>query len=454
MMIVTTVDNDVQSSIDQNRPTIIMTNENVDDDDCVTQKNTTVDNVQSSIDQDRNRHQASEESIQPLHATMNLLKEPFFPGDYLSICQDIVKRKRVIDQHMGSMPQCRGKLGDRLREAGAVDRLLEMLYILISEFFIDDFTSNMKLKQTQNLKNEDCITFDDTVFDSVIELSIGSLGALRDLACGNAINRATIGSFKINQYRNKVEIESGLHIVSFFIKRNHHVLWNDILCSKTSEDQDTTRQPTARGKLELKLLTAATGVVRNITHSTQTNCEELHKCGLTEYFIWRLRHGHEQQEHEYVTTPSLENSYINNVNETSELSRLPDPTKPWREACYRISGSLINMAEKYHQCALRCTMDDELIYILLESWGGLRIYADKGARNRYPLLHLGLNAIFTERLYNFYKNENEQLRQLIQGILDKEIARKKSAQEKEEKRKATKLVKIESDGSYERSDKL
>ena len=51
-------------------------------------------------------------------------------------------------------------------------------------------------------------------------------------------------------------------------------------------------------------------------------------------------------------------------------------SKPWREACYRIAGTLINMAEKCQGVAVQCAKDEELIFILIESWGGVRVDLD------------------------------------------------------------------------------
>jgi len=125
--------------------------------------------------------------------------------------------------------------------------------------------------------------------------------------------------------------------------------------------------------------------------------------------------------------------------------RLPDASKPWREACYRMAGCLINMAEKCVECAIECASssssssyssylgvhleknedgddntddnndDDELMWILMESWGGVGVYDQqcpegqddehgnmKGGKSKskgiIPILHLGLANILKQRI--------------------------------------------------------
>ena len=59
-------------------------------------------------------------------------------------------------------------------------------------------------------------------------------------------------------------------------------------CNNDHFDNDDDDIASAHGRLELKILTSTAGVIRNITHSTRSNCEKLHRFGLTDLFIWRL----------------------------------------------------------------------------------------------------------------------------------------------------------------------
>ncbi len=344
-----------------------------------------------------------------LGAQIMQLQEPL-QNDYL--IKDINRRKDIIVMHMGSMAQCRGKLGDKLREAGAINCLLSLLYILICDFI--DPAGDFSLR----INNE------------ILELIIASLGALRDLACGSAMNRLCIGSYTVRKYTtSKMRIRSGIDIIVFFIKKYHSVSWNEILFledfeGKHVDDKDEFQQ-TRRGKLELKILTLTTGVVRNITHSTRINCEELHNSGVTELFIWRL-----QSEANLCVKDEMSG------NNSTTFSRLPDPSKPWREASFRIASSLINMAEKCNDCASRCAADDGLMYILLESWGGKTIYDKHVSVNKFPVLHLGLIAVLSERLNGRDHHGEEELEKIIQNLFVREASRKKSAQARELNRKA------------------
>ena len=91
------------------------------------------------------------------------------------------------------------------------------------------------------------------------------------------------------------------------------------------------------------------------------------------------------------------------------------------------------MAEKCNECATRCAADDELIYLLLESWGGISIYDKNVSSNRYPVLHLRLIAVLNERLKLNTKNhqDEKELDILIQSLFERESVRKKSAQARE-----------------------
>ena len=327
---------------------------------------------------------------------------------------DIIQRQNIIERHMGTMALTRGKNGDLLREAGALTSLLSLLHLLICS-------------RTEGVMNS-----------SEMKLAICALGALRDLACGSNMNRLAIGNFVVGDSQLLIDekdssrICTGIDIVSYFIKKNHKKSWTAILHLSNTRDNDvgdcvSTREPTDRGKLELKMMTAAVGVVRNITHSTRSNCEALFSLGMTEVFIWRLRHGHD------------ENELVENTTGETQNSRLPDSSKPWREASFRIASSLINMSEKCIEVSRVCSMDDELIYILLETWGGISIYGVETPKKSFPVLHLGLMAILKLRLDTSSKDENENtLETLIKKLLERESIRKKAAQAKELQRQTKK----------------
>eukprot|EP00551_Chaetoceros_affinis_P009176 CAMPEP_0203680302 /NCGR_PEP_ID=MMETSP0090-20130426/38727_1 /ASSEMBLY_ACC=CAM_ASM_001088 /TAXON_ID=426623 /ORGANISM="Chaetoceros affinis, Strain CCMP159" /LENGTH=390 /DNA_ID=CAMNT_0050548313 /DNA_START=43 /DNA_END=1215 /DNA_ORIENTATION=- len=343
-----------------------------------------------------------------LEGEIEQLQEPFRNE---CLFKDISKRKGIIDTHMGSMAQCRGKLGDKLREAGAISSLMSLLHILIIDFIVP---SDLPIR----------------VNEEIFDLVIASLGALRDLACGSAMNRLCIGSFSVikNHSRSNIGIRSGIDLITFFIKRYHHLSWNDIICleelnNMKANDKDRSQQ-TARGKLELKVLTSTTGVIRNISHSNRTNCEALHHSGVTEFFIWRLR-----------SEANLSTNDETCGSQSAPFSRLPHPSKPWREASFRIASSLINMAEKCNDCASRCANDDDLIYTLLESWGGKAVYEKHTCANKFPVLHLGLIAVLSQRLNVPDRSGEKELEKLIQNLFVREDSRKKAAQARELNRK-------------------
>ena len=319
-----------------------------------------------------------------------------------NVNKDLIQRLNIIEKHMGSMAQCRGKNGVKLREAGALNNLLLLLQMIIKSYLrkIDEETD-----------------------ENVINLIVFALGALRDLACGDAINRSIIGDFSF--HGEDVDCQSGLELIVYFIQRYHNLCWKNIMmipeqCNDQHFQNDDDVITLAHGRLELKILTSAAGVIRNITHSTRSNCEKLHRFGVTDLFIWRLRHG-------------TNTSKRINANGSIPNQLLPDSSKPWREASFRIASSLINMAEKSNDCASKCADDDELIYILLESWGGVAIYKDQSV-SRFPVLHLGLMAILNERMKR--PGLNIMLEDLIKTLLHREMLRKKSAQDREERRKA------------------
>ncbi len=155
-----------------------------------------------------------------------------------------------------------------------------------------------------------------------------------------------------------------------------------------------------------------------MTHSTKLNCDLLHQFGMTKLFIWRLREGENN-----------ENSVIQNA--TMSSSHLPDASKPWREASFRIASSLINMAEKCNEVAQLCADYDDLIYLLLESWGGISIFGASTPKKGYPVLHLGLISILKLRLDKASASGSETLENLIIFLFERESVRKKAAQARE-----------------------
>ena len=330
----------------------------------------------------------------------------------------------------GSMAQCRVH-GKEINKLNGIKILMDILRSIIQ--FWSDF--ELGTKNDVNLEQ----------YHKELDVAIVVLGALRDLSCGIAPNRRDIGTYRVEGDHIIVEgdlcLKTGFDIISFFITRHKHQTWEEI--------------PTR----ELKSMTAALGVTRNITHSTPFNCQGLHSIGMTEVFANRLRgrikseiiqEGEEQNEHTFFTT-------------------LPDAAKPWREASYRLAGTLINMAEKCKDAADYCAREDGLIWILIDSWGGVKDWTslfDGDLKKAIPCLHLGLFAILTSKL-QIEDEDNDELRNLIleeaqsrvlsikqddgkdrlnrrhlldiiHGILSNEGKRKRKAQERENARKANK----------------
>lgn len=244
---------------------------------------------------------------------------------------DYRERTWIVSTHMGSMASCRGERGEVLREAGAIDGLLVVL---------NDLKSRLPAMPKDGTASEDTTTM-DAIDRAAMELAVACLGALRDLACGSALNRSAVRYFVSKDKTN------GLALMAEYLERYHEYSWECI----------------AAHTLHLKLLTNVIGVLRNVTHSTPDNCIELHQHGASSILIWRL---------------------LCSSKESTSAS-LPDNNQPWREASFRAAGTLINMAEKCNDCATLCGSDPLLIHVLVESWGGYR--------RTMPLIHLGLAAI-------------------------------------------------------------
>jgi len=402
------------------------------------------------------------------------------------IYNELKYRAFLIDYYMGSMSKCRGNSGLLLGKEGAIDALLSLLNqanVLMTKFSDRSTLSD----RSSTISNSD-------MTNVVLDLISQILRALRDLSCGLAENRYSVGAFVL-EISTATSI-SGIDILTSLIHRYHGISWRSILswdyelkiCSSSFSPEkiihansvrDTTSknklqesytennlspitQPSCdRGKREMHLLTAAIGVLRNITHSTRSNCEALHQNGTINLLIWRLKTGN------FDDTSSTFN-YVKNgtgmhekITSTSASirneTRLPDTSQPWREACYRISGTLVNMADKCHDSAVLIASDDDLIYLLLDAWGGVNIsdtskeIKDSESREILwnkssagaPALHLGLLHILQERwLCHNEKNSKQEygsseagLLQLIKWILNREQNRYQNAQRKEEFRK-------------------
>jgi hypothetical protein len=204
----------------------------------------------------------------------------------------------------------------------------------------------------------------------MIQLAIVSWGAIRDLGCGNADIRA------------RTRTLGGMKLLADYLKRYHGTPWEAI------------------GSIHLKLITSITGALRNVTHSARENCVELHHHGVSDLLIARLL----------------------------GATTLPDPSRPFREACFRSASTLINMAEKSEECARIYASNLMLIHLMVDATGAL---TKKGV-----LLHLGLVAILVaaKEMIPEQDYEPDWL-----AILERERARKLGAQQREEERKRQKI---------------
>mmetsp|Transcript_2733 Transcript_2733/g.3237 ORF Transcript_2733/g.3237 Transcript_2733/m.3237 type:complete len:291 (-) Transcript_2733:231-1103(-) len=243
----------------------------------------------------------------------------------ISLLDDFTHRKLLIRKNMGSLKLCQLDRGELLREVGAINALL----ITIVE--AEKFRVNHGNKEIQ---------------DEALELTVACWGALRELACGSVGNRTAIREFIDSNGGN------GLEWMVKHLEAYDGVQWKDM------------------NGVQIKLVTAVIGVLRNVTHKTPENCTPFHVYGLTPLLIWRVLYASEEEsEHD---------------------SSLPDQSKPWREAAFRAAGTLINMIAEDKPCLQFCSMNVRLISILLHSWGSNKrlhkVFANllRAAKERLP----------------------------------------------------------------------
>ena len=367
--------------------------------------------------------------------------------------QNLRRRNIVVQKSMGTMAQCRGARGDALRDAGAIGALLDNLWTLMVLIQNDSSSTLLPKVATTPSTNKvyldtlcdnhlhfrvDNTDFSDMVLNELemtsLDLANSCVGALRDLACGSASNRAAILGWTplISHQRvdNYYEVENGVHVMSTYVKRYDKLTWEEILALKQRAPELTTSTHD-RGKKELRLLTNALGAVRNASHSTPDVCQEFFNHGLVDSLVRRLlpQHSFLECSQASSTTTSL----------------LPNVSCPWREACFRAAGSLINLAEKCPHVARQLGSNRECIHLLIETWGGataMNIDPNKTksvSSRRLPLLHLGLAAI----LHAAEDGELDGgLDDIMNHVLENEKMRKRIAQRKEEDRKRQQIKAI------------
>jgi hypothetical protein len=225
------------------------------------------------------------------------------------LMKDIQERSDLITLNMGSLRLCQLDRGELLRELGAIDSLL---YIL----------SEMKHWIVPNMEK---MNKEDYATTAVIKLSTTCWQALRDLACGSIGNRTAIRNYTTKEM-------NGIQLMVHYLEIFDEIPW-DVLDS-----------------LQLQLVTAVIGVMRNVSHKTFENCKELHESGATALLSKRLLHG-------------------------AQNANLPPQESPWREGCFRASGTLLNLSEEYEPCLQQCGTNALLVDILFGSWGSNQRYA-------------------------------------------------------------------------------
>mmetsp|Transcript_26533 Transcript_26533/g.54439 ORF Transcript_26533/g.54439 Transcript_26533/m.54439 type:complete len:477 (+) Transcript_26533:162-1592(+) len=407
---------------------------------------------------------------------------------------DLRIKSKLIARHMGSMAQCRGANGDLLRDAGSISAVLDILWKLIFPMDIvitasneDNFftTSEGKVVHLPILppigresaldsstfsfrccrKHNRLLRIHRMLFtryalyeldSAALDLAIACLGTLRDLSCGSASSRAAIlewvplvGGTAASRCSTSTRriIKNGIHLIGSYVERYDKWSWEEILSlhergillkshhsiSDPPLSENPTQQSMVRGKKEMRLLTNALGAIRNTSHSTPDNCDEFFNYGIVDLLVRRLM-------------PEIKNSHLATEKINSHIeavvppSFIPDATQPWREACYRAAGSLINLAEKCPSVAYQIASNRRLIYLLIVAWGGTKAVTSesKALKNTttsikgVPLLHIGLAAI----LHSAEDGALEGgLDDVMLQVLEKEKIRKKIAQRNEEERK-------------------
>lgn len=349
--------------------------------------------------------------------------------DERSVVAEMNYRIDLIKRHMGSLALCRGIRGDMLHKAGAIETCVEILAILNTSNGADGthdgsgdvvrlpvITASTSKNQNEHESNgqDDAMTWSE--LDQVtVSLASACMCAIRDLACGNASNRSAI-----------TEHKCGPQTLASYVQRYHGMAWEDILYLPENNEQSSSPSAqsnendsnhyTARGRKELRLFTDSVGAIRNATHSTPKTCKALHHESVTELLIWRLKYGSRED-----------------ADDGDNVVTLPDAKQPWREASFRIAGSLINLSEKCNDAARRCGLDLAIIDLLIEAWGGGS--AKKQSPASTPLLHLGLAAILHAADEHLKNSGQGGLDERLKSILDKEDKRKEYAQKKEAERK-------------------
>ena len=358
---------------------------------------------------------------------------------------DMRRRANAVQHHMGTLAQCRGAGGDVLREAGAISALLDVLWRLKVPSTGDD-------SKTVTLLPRMAITDDGAIFDLIIlcdnhmrlsendpsfdsalvyeldmtalELASSCLGSLRDLSCGSALNRAAILGWKPQCPREVECVENGVQLLNSYVKRYDRWKWEEILSLRQRQIDTRVAKVateraayTDRGKKELRLLTNALGAIRNSSHSTPDVCREMFDDGLVNVLIWRLMPCCKLNDEKLTT------------------NALPGVSLPWREACFRAAGSLINLAEKCPGVARQLGSNRELIHLLVETWGGasaIDFDQTKAPAKALPILHLGLASILHAAANGAVA---DGLDEVMVRVLENEMIRKRAAQRREEERK-------------------
>jgi len=387
--------------------------------------------------------------------------------------EEVQRRIDIIHKWMGSMAQCRGDNGNILRQAGAIQHLLQVLYDCIPFFqeyhtlypfqTVENHRTNIPYKSntyTYNRRSHDAHhtlekteVYDhgmDVDDDHIYELLIGSLGALRDLSCGNSLHRQAMGDLVHHDNGNHQIFQNGMEMIAFFIQRKRLIPWRDMvdMCpmmnpSFSLPSSTSSCTSTSTKNKELKLFTAACGVIRNTTHSNRRNCDIVQELGLPQLFIWRLLHSDDDDNYDETTYHGTSNiqhpEHVSNHRPTQK--RLPHTTIPWREACFRMVSSLLNIAQYNNDCATLCASNDTLMELLILSWDDHLFQDDEDDSSKdqknvtakkgrsIPLLHAGLTNILIH--YSLLNKDKEygpsKLNEVVQGILIREEKRKMTA---------------------------